>query len=97
MARQAEQIKPDEPTVLDTMGWIYYKQGNSQMAVATLEKAAEKSDDSGVINYHLARVLVDSDRLDEARERLEKALAVEGNYPERAEAEALLEKLKEKS
>ena len=94
LAEQAEKVKPEEPTILDTMGWVYYKQGNHEMAVATFEKALEKHPENGVINYHLARVLVDDNRLVEARQRLETALADDGGFRERTDAEALLKKIR---
>ena len=32
LAKRAEKVKHGEPTVLDTLGWIHYKQGNKKMA-----------------------------------------------------------------
>ncbi|WP_054689067.1 tetratricopeptide repeat protein [Desulfosarcina cetonica] len=93
LARQAEKIKPDEATIKDTLGWIHHKRGDDEIAVTVLEEALEKFPDSGVINYHLAQVLADNDRLDEAREKLEQALAADENYPERSRAEALLKSI----
>jgi len=93
LAGKAEKMKPDDPTVLDTIGWVYKKKGNLEMALTVFEKALEKSPDTGVIHYHLAQVLIDSDRTDEAREHLEKALADEKGFPEKKEAEALLKEI----
>ena len=38
LARQAYEQRPAEPTVQDTLGWIYYKMGDIPEAVAMLEK-----------------------------------------------------------
>ena len=93
LALQAERMRPGEATVLDTLGWIHFKKGDNEKALPVFEKALEISPDSGVINYHAARVLVVSERSAEAREKLEKALAVDADFSERDDAKALLEKI----
>jgi Tfp pilus assembly protein PilF len=90
LARRAEELRPEDPAILDTVGWVQYKVGALDDALATLEKAFEKQPDSGVINYHLAHLLIEKDRKAEAREKLEKALAEEAAFPGKTEAEALL-------
>lgn len=89
LAQRAEKMRPEDPTVLDTVGWIQYKTGAIDAALATLERASEKQPDSGVINYHLAQLLYEKNRKNEAREKLERSLEDEA-FPEKAEAEALL-------
>jgi tetratricopeptide (TPR) repeat protein len=90
LAQRAEALRPEDPTILDTVGWVQYKVGSVDDALATLEKAYEKSPDSGVINYHLAQLLFEKDRKIEAREKLEKALNEETAFPGKAEAEKLM-------
>jgi tetratricopeptide (TPR) repeat protein len=54
--KQALEMKPESPAVLDSMGWVEYRLGNLQAALKHLEKAAEISDDAEIAS-HLGEVL----------------------------------------
>jgi tetratricopeptide (TPR) repeat protein len=41
-AQQAAEIAPDNPTIEDTLGWVYYRKGLYSMAVRYLKTATEK-------------------------------------------------------
>ena len=41
-AQQAVELAPDEATIQDTLGWVYYRKGLSGMAVRYLKAAVEK-------------------------------------------------------
>ncbi len=56
LAARAAELFPEIPDVLDTYGWILHKQGNSQLAIETLQKALELSPDSEAIAEHLREV-----------------------------------------
>jgi tetratricopeptide (TPR) repeat protein len=43
LARQAVEIAPDNPSIQDTMGWIYYQKGLYNMAVPYLKRAVDKA------------------------------------------------------
>lgn len=53
MIEQALKVMPDNPSFLDTYGWVLYKQNNIAEALKWLEKAAEKSPANGTILEHL--------------------------------------------
>ncbi len=52
-ARNAAALAPEDPAVLDTLGWILYKKGKTSEAVTILEKAAELGPDIEEIQQHL--------------------------------------------
>jgi tetratricopeptide (TPR) repeat protein len=54
--KQALDLKPDSPAVLDSMGWVEYRLGNMQAALEHLQKAAEISNDAEIAS-HLGEVL----------------------------------------
>ncbi|NEV62985.1 tetratricopeptide repeat protein [Thiorhodococcus minor] len=56
LIERAYAIKPDEPAILDSMGWVSYRLGNLETALDYLERAFEKLDD-GEIAAHLGEVL----------------------------------------
>lgn len=66
LLRQAMEQKPDEPAVIDSWGWLQYRQGNLPAAEKSLRKAwsMRKDPDIGV---HLGEVLWQQGRKDDAR------------------------------
>ena len=93
LALKAVALQPEKPSVLDTLGWVYLQRGEADLAIPELEKAAEKDPDASIIRYHLGLALIKVNRLDEARQMLEKALMDE-DFPERDAAMKMLEELK---
>ncbi|MGE3260182.1 MAG: tetratricopeptide repeat protein [Bacteriovoracia bacterium] len=53
---RAVALKPGDAFVLDSYGWLLYRQGKSQAAMKQLEKAFALRMDEGVIGEHLADV-----------------------------------------
>jgi pyruvate/2-oxoacid:ferredoxin oxidoreductase beta subunit len=51
-ARKARDAAPQSPEILDTLGWLYYKQGLYELAVTELERALSKAE-WPVIQFHL--------------------------------------------
>jgi tetratricopeptide (TPR) repeat protein len=91
-AENARRIKPDEPTVLDTIGWIYCRKGNTDKAVESLSRAQILAPRSGVVNYHLGMSLYKKGDKAGARKYLEKAVSGKGDFPGKEEARMILAK-----
>ncbi|WP_324780042.1 XrtA/PEP-CTERM system TPR-repeat protein PrsT [Thiobacillus sedimenti] len=68
-AEQALKLKPDNPTVMDTLGWILVQRGQTERGIKLLRQALTKAPDAGDIQYHYAAALAKSG--DTARARLE--------------------------
>lgn len=84
---------PNQPEAFSTLGWVYYNLGRLDEAEGALRKAVSTGQMSADTAYYIARVSVDRDRKDEARQLLEQALKSPGTFTLRPEAKALLEKL----
>ncbi len=58
MSRQSLAIRPDEPTFLDTYGWILYKQGKYEKAESYIRKAIDSDADTagGTLWDHLGDI-----------------------------------------
>ena len=54
LARSALDLQPQDPYVLDTMGWVLFKQGRMELSVQYLEAAYKLRNDEAVIVEHLA-------------------------------------------
>ncbi len=71
---RALELKPDDPAILDSMGWVQYRLGKREQALANLRNAYERFPDHEVA-AHLGEVLWVMGRTDEARMVWGKALA----------------------
>ena len=69
---KAIAANPDEPAVQDSMGWALHKLGRNAEALPFLKKAFEGQHDAEVA-AHLATVLWELDKKDEARSMLRLA------------------------
>jgi Tfp pilus assembly protein PilF len=59
--------EPNSSTYLDTYGWILYKQGRIEDAIASIEKAMKNGgNDNPEIVEHLCEILTVAERTDEA-------------------------------
>ncbi len=54
--KRAIEIKPEDPAVIDSFGWINYRLGNNEEAIRLLRKALSQFED-GEIAAHLGEVL----------------------------------------
>jgi tetratricopeptide (TPR) repeat protein len=91
LAQKAREMNPDSPQILDTLGWIYYKRGLFDNAVALLKDSSAKlKNGDPVVLYHLGMAYHRSGRKVEARDTLNKALALNKNFPGADEARKIL-------
>ncbi|WP_328987252.1 tetratricopeptide repeat protein [Thiorhodovibrio winogradskyi] len=70
---RALELEPDQPAILDSMGWLLYRMGKPKEAEVYLRKALEQLPD-GEIAAHLGEVLWALGRRDEARQVWRQAL-----------------------
>ncbi len=69
---KALMLAPEDPAVIDSMGWVNYRMGNYDEASTHLQRAFELTGD-GEIGAHLGEVLWVMGRQDEARRVWEEA------------------------
>lgn len=74
LAHLALSQQPDNPSFLDTLAWVFYKQGEAGPAWEILQNALMISPDNSVHNLHAAMILKDLGRKDEAVAYLDKVL-----------------------
>jgi tetratricopeptide (TPR) repeat protein len=93
LAQKARSIAPTNPSVLDTLGWITYKQGNYQQAADLLSQSAAKSPDNAEIQFHFGMAEYMMGRTDLARAALEKAVGSATDFDGKDEARRRLASL----
>lgn len=67
LIEQASRLRPDDPAITDSLGWVYYLRGNVAGALPLLERAAVGDPAEPTINEHLGDAYWASGRLYEAR------------------------------
>jgi tetratricopeptide (TPR) repeat protein len=80
LIERAYQLKPDEPAIQDSMGWVNYKLGHLDTALEFLRKALAAMDD-GEVAAHLGEVLWAMGRHDEAWQVWDAALKAHPDQP----------------
>jgi tetratricopeptide (TPR) repeat protein len=74
LALRALEFSPNNTSFLDTVGWIYYKQGQLQKAQKYIQQAVNSADPSADILEHMGDVLLKLDKPNEAKKWWQKAL-----------------------
>lgn len=77
---RAAELLPDDPAVLDSLGWVYYRLGEMQKAIDWLRKAFAKMEDAEIA-AHLGEVLWVNGQVEEADQIWKRGLEVEANHP----------------
>lgn len=84
------------PAFQDTYGWIAFRRGEQDEALAHLEPAAAGLPDDALVQYHLGMALAAAGRTDDARRQFARAIEIAGpdsTLPQIAEAKAKLAEL----
>jgi len=89
----AEFVSSHSSSLLDTQGWVMFKRGEYQNALAILERAAAGAGNSQVIRYHLAMAELQLGRRDRARSDLQTALSGSPTFAGADDARAALASL----
>ena len=93
-AERAYKLKPDSASLSDTLGWILVEQGNTRRGLELLQKAVKAAPKVPEIRYHLAQAWLKAGDKSKARSELEALLSTDAKFPQRAEAEKLLDQLR---
>lgn len=88
---EALRLEPNNPAFIDSMGWVYFKQGRYDDAAKWLEKAVMLEPNDAELRYHLGMAYAELGRIDEAIAQLEEALRIN---PKHSGANQALEELK---
>lgn len=80
LIEKAHQLNPDDPAILDSLGWVNYRQGNLDQAERLLRQALEKFPDHEVA-AHLGEVLWAQGKQRDARRVWRDALSATPDSP----------------
>lgn len=87
LAQEAQQAMDREPSVADTVGFVYYRKGLHEAAVQQFHHALELSQSKGApappeVHYHLGLALRALGREPEAAAAFEEVLRLDANFSE---------------
>lgn len=93
-AEKAHSLAPNAPAIMDTLGYILVRTGNTDRGIPLLRQAYDASQKNPEIGYHLATGLAKAGQQSEARAVLETVMADQRPFDEKSDAKKLLDSLK---
>jgi tetratricopeptide (TPR) repeat protein len=93
LAQKSLVQRPEEPVILDTIGWIFFKKGDFNKAIEYLERARSRAATvSPSLNYHLGAAYAKVGMTSAAREYLKKAVSSAVDFIGKEEAQTMLKR-----
>ena len=77
LVREALRAKPNSGHIMDSLGWVYYKKGQYDKAVAELERAYRVMPQDGTVAEHLGDAYFQMKRYRDALRIHRRALVLE--------------------
>ena len=93
LATKAEQLAPNSPEVLDTLGWVHYRRGAYSDAEKSLSRAVERAPANATIQYHLGMTYSQLGRKADAVSALRRAAQLDPKLAQSEKIEDLIKKL----
>lgn len=79
MAKKAIEAQPDNPSYLDTIGWVYFRLGRYRDAEVYVKRAISKGEVSAVVHEHLGDIYYKLNDTEHALEHWNAALKLDEN------------------
>lgn len=89
-AENAIRLAPENGMILDTYGWILYRQGKAQPALEALKRADRFLPGHPIVLYHLGAAYLATGNARAGREHLSRALAASADFAGADEVRRLL-------
>jgi tetratricopeptide (TPR) repeat protein len=83
LAIRANNLRPDNGHIIDTLGWIYFMMDDVKKALPLLERAARLSNFDPIILEHLGDALAKAGRWNDARRAYDRAIRQSHENPEK--------------
>jgi tetratricopeptide (TPR) repeat protein len=97
LAKLAKAAHPANASVLDTLGWVYFKLAQYDHAIDEFRKSLREAPDQAIVHYHLGLAYDGANQQKSALDALEKALALDPNFPEADQARQRIAALRNRS
>lgn len=92
-AEKAYKIAPEQPAIVDTLGWLLVEKGETARGLELLQKAVSLAPQNPSIRFNLAKALVKAGKKDEAKRELDELAKLGDRFPAQTEVAKLLQGL----
>jgi len=92
-AQSAREQQPTDPSIADTMGWLYYKKNAYVLALGLLKEAVEKLPTNPLVQFHMGMTQYKNGDKAGAKNSLQTALKLDPHFPGSDEARTILGEL----
>ena len=96
LAKIAKAKFPNDPGIMDTMGYAYYRKGLFGNAVAEFMDSLEKKPANPIVRYHLGLAYLKKGDSNNALKELTKAIEINANFPGANNARNIIKEIKKK-
>ncbi len=93
-ALKASQLSPEDASILDTLGWVYFKKGAYVEALESLKSANELSPDSPTVRYHLGMAYYKNNDLENALNEFKNSLIISGRFNRASQSQEMIKLIK---
>jgi tetratricopeptide (TPR) repeat protein len=93
LASRAYELAPQDPNVMDTMGWIYFKNSSYDRAMNLFKDAVSQKPGESIYHYHLGMTQFKMGAKKAARQALKKSLKLNLDHSEYRNAVEVLQVL----
>ncbi len=94
LAAKARALRPSDPIIADTLGWILFRRGQYQQSLALLREASAELSQNPEVSYHLGMAAYMMADKEQARKSLEAAAGADTQFPGKDEIASRLSQLK---
>jgi putative PEP-CTERM system TPR-repeat lipoprotein len=94
LAKAAADRLPAEAAVTDTVGWVYYKKQQPELALPYFEKSVQSAPGNPLFQYHLGLSYARAGNMPKARKALQESLRLNPSFEGAADARQVLASLK---
>ena len=92
-ALKAAKLAPKDASILDTLGWVYYKKDNFNKAIERLKSAVESRPNSPTIRFHLGMAYYKNGNLKNALNEYKHSLKISGRFKEAPKAKEMIKSI----
>lgn len=90
LALKAAKLAQQDASIIDTLGWIYFKKEIYDKAIEKLKSAVELQPDSPTIRFHLGMAYYKDNDLTNALTEFKNSLAISGRFKEASTSKEMI-------
>lgn len=91
LAERSRKLSPSDPAAADTLGWVFFKQGQYLKALSLIQESAAKLASAPEVIFHLGMTHYMLGQEEAARTNLQNVVATAADFPGKDEARRRLE------